>query len=280
MELRVMSFNILYGGSYGLAAVIDVIRELRPDVVGVQEPYGTIDLIARELGWFGVPSLHVVSRFPVRVPPTSDTVWGFVELDGGVVAIANTHLPSLRYGSDLARNGATPEEIVRNEHASRVPWVRDVLATLGPVVRNGMPTFLTGDFNTPSHRDWTAALADSRADVVEPVAWPVSRFVEDAGFVDSFRSVHPDPVARPGYTWTPGTGFPKAAPDDELPDRIDFVYAAGAVAVLDSRVAGERGGPSTDIGFDPWPSDHRAVISTFEIPPAEARAGDRPDVVG
>jgi exodeoxyribonuclease III len=37
------------------------------------------------------------------------------------------------------------------------------------------------------------------------VAWPTTLALEDEGFVDTYRAVHPDPVERPAYTWTPTT---------------------------------------------------------------------------
>jgi hypothetical protein len=40
--------------------------------------------------------------------------------------------------------------------------------------------------------------------------------------------------------------------------------------VLESRIAGEGGNPDTDIAIDPWPSDHRAVVSTFKVTPVDA----------
>jgi hypothetical protein len=35
-----------------------------------------------------------------------------------------------------------------------------------------------------------------------------------------------------------------------------------------SKVVGEGGNPNTDIAVDPWPSDHRGIVSTFDVTPA------------
>jgi hypothetical protein len=51
-------------------------------------------------------------------------------------------------------------------------------------------------------------------------------------------------------------------------DRIDFVYAAGDVTTLESRIVGEKRNRLVDVAVDPWPSDHRAVVSTFRVVPA------------
>ncbi len=92
--------------------------------------------------------------------------------------------------------------------------------------------------------------------------WPTTRAIEDRGFVDTYREVWPDPLAKPAYTWTP-SGDPEDRFDHH--DRIDFVLARGDdLEVLDAAIVGE-GGPSTDIVVDPWPSDHRAAVAAVEF---------------
>ncbi|MBF8291002.1 MAG: hypothetical protein HW391_1970 [Chloroflexi bacterium] len=88
----------------------------------------------------------------------------------------------------------------------------------------------------------------------------------DAGFTDSYRAVHPDPVARPGFTWT--AGYPRERKGAEVHDRIDWVLTAGPIASVASAVVGESAYEDTGIAVDPWPSDHRAVVSTLEVSPA------------
>jgi hypothetical protein len=105
----------------------------------------------------------------------------------------------------------------------------------------------------------------------------VSKRLDELGFRDSYREARPDPITDPGYTWTPGYP-PPSMQADEVHDRIDMVYAAGPSTTLASNVIGETpatttlpgdfNGPHTDIPVTPWPSDHRAVASTFEVTPA------------
>jgi hypothetical protein len=96
--------------------------------------------------------------------------------------------------------------------------------------------------------------------------WPVSLAMEDAGFQDSYREVHPDPVADPGFTWTAGYPAPYVYPW-EVFDRIDFVWNAGPVETKASRVIGESRA-NADLAIRPWPSDHRSVASSFTVTPA------------
>jgi hypothetical protein len=78
-------------------------------------------------------------------------------------------------------------------------------------------------------------------------------------------------VARPGLTWTPGTPPPLVREQETL-DRIDMVWSIGPATTLVSQLVGETGGPDVDISVEPWPSDHRAVVSTFQATPAAAPA--------
>ena len=50
------------------------------------------------------------------------------------------------------------------------------------------------------------------------------------------------------------------------------MFTAGPSETLASQVVGEVDGPVTDIGVFPWPSDHRAVVSTFRVVPVDAPA--------
>jgi len=96
----------------------------------------------------------------------------------------------------------------------------------------------------------------------------VSRVVEGAGFRDSYREAHPDPVANQGLTWPSGRPRPPGAwsPGPHAPaDRIDFVYAAGDIETLGSDLVGESGGPDVTIAVDPWGTDHRAVVSELSV---------------
>ena len=95
--------------------------------------------------------------------------------------------------------------------------------------------------------------------------WPVSDALRRAGFADSYREIHPDPIAVPGFTWTPGG--PEEDPH-EVFDRIDWVLHMGPVRTTASRIVGEPGGPDVDVEVGPWPSDHRGVVSTFRVAPA------------
>ena len=129
----------------------------------------------------------------------------------------------------------------------------------------GIPVFLTGDFNSPSFRDWTKATVGLRPDLKFPLRWPVSLAVERAGFTDSFRAIYPDPVTVPGLTWPTHRTYKHTETFAHAPkDRIDFVFSSGATPTA-SRIIGEPGAPGISASVSPWPSDHRLVVSTFSL---------------
>ncbi len=288
VELSVMTFNIFYGGDeldletgdfcevadgcdQTFEHVVATVQASGADVVGLQEAERNTRRLAEALGWYHNERNHLISRFPLIDPPGADGVYAFVEVTPGrVVAVANTHLTSDPYGPYAVRDGAALEEVIELENSVRLPEIQPILDALTELDAQGIPLFVTGDFNSPSHLDWTQAVADARDDVPYPVSWPVAETLGSAGLHDSYRDAHPDPVAEPGFTWTPGG--PESAPEgQEVFDRIDWVLASGHATTLASRIVGEVGGPDVDVETAQYPSDHRAVVSTFSVEPRSAR---------
>jgi endonuclease/exonuclease/phosphatase family metal-dependent hydrolase len=262
VTLRVMSFNVWYGGEQvSLAKIGEAIRAADADIVGVQEADVNLERVAEAAGMpFVDPRRRLISRWPIfdsgtgvrtetGASPYSTTAldlsalhaWVMVR-PGKVVAVSNVHLSS---GAD--------------EDATRLAEAGPLTA-LGRLGASGTPVFLTGDFNSASHFD-----------VSQGRDTAVMRLLAGAGLRDSFREVNPDAAARPGHTFTPGAPHAAGRPARRQ-SRIDYVLAVGRSETLASQVVGEAGGPVTDIAVFPWPSDHRAVVSTFRVVPDDAPA--------
>ena len=272
-DVRVMSFNIWLGGDVvDFDQVANVIRSSRADIVGLQEAEGNTRAVAQALGWpYWSDRLHVVSRFPLIDPPEAGGEYVLAQTrPGRVFALANVHLTSDPYGPYAVREGRSLRRVLALERETRLPEIRTTLDAVAPAVARGIPTLITGDFNTPSALDWTPAVDAVRADVRYPVPWPVTRAMVRAGFQDTYRVAHPDPVATPGITWTFGYPFPRLAAN-EVVDRIDMVHASSGVQVVDSGIAGPPGTRDVTVPVDPYPSDHRAVISTVRLAPGAPR---------
>jgi endonuclease/exonuclease/phosphatase family metal-dependent hydrolase len=272
MTLKVMEFNIEYGGTQiDFAKVVEAVKAAGPDVVGLEEAETNTGRLARALGWkYSSNGMQLLSKYPIIEASGAEGLYVLVQVrPGACVAVSNVHLPSENYGPHLIRLGMPVEKVVANEEKVRLPSIQRQLDVLPPLADRGIPVFLMGDFNAPSHLDYTAAVVGTRDYVRYVVDWPVSKAVEAAGFRDSWREVNPDPLQSLGLTWwagrpkvdgwNPGPGSPQ--------DRIDFIYAAGPARAVAAQLAGEKGGPEVSFPVKPWPSDHRAVVATFAVTP-------------
>jgi endonuclease/exonuclease/phosphatase family metal-dependent hydrolase len=285
VTVKVMTLNIFYGGDEWnldtgqwcmdaagcpetMQHVVSTIEAADPDIIGLQEATANECVLADMLDWFCEPRLQLISRFPLLDPPGANGVYALAEVTPGrFVAISNVHLPSDPYGPYWVRDGEPRAAVLALERSTRLPAIQRQLDVLPGLAASGMPVFLTGDFNSPSHLDWTPAVDAVRQQVRYPVVWPVSKALADAGFRDSYREVHPDPVQVPGFTWTP-PGTLESVPD-EVHDRIDWVLVRGPAETLGTKLVGEAGGPDVDVERDPYPTDHRGVVSTFRVEPAD-----------
>jgi endonuclease/exonuclease/phosphatase family metal-dependent hydrolase len=264
--LRVLAWNIWHGGrrkgrDEGVQRVVEVIRQCEADIVLMQETYGSGPRISGRLGFdyfLRSSNLSVMSRFPIVDVHRLGEAFRFggvtIELRAGVRVQAYSlwisHLPSVR--EQLAA-GATAEELAAADAKTRGKDMRGILDALMPHLARSpdVPVIVGGDFNSGSHLDWTAAAAALPNHMGRVVAWPVSRMMHEAGFVDAFRAAHPDPVEDPGWTWSPEFR-------ESHQDRIDYVYVRGdGWEVEEATVLSDhpRG----------WPSDHAAVLAVLRL---------------
>jgi endonuclease/exonuclease/phosphatase family metal-dependent hydrolase len=282
--IRVMSFNLWHGGDAGkqpLARTVEVIKQAQADVVGLQETAGfaaggarpdRAAEIAQALGWNYLDQggrTGVISRF--KMVSSTPRKWG-VKLEtpaGRSFYLFNAHFAHAPYQPyqllKIPYANApflkTADEAVQAARDARGGQVARMLAEVKAILPEETPVFVTGDFNEPSHRDWTTAAAEAKQCPLA-VAWPTTAAIEAAGFVDAYRSIYPDPVERPGRTWTPITQLDD--PKDRH-DRIDFVLVRGTnVKIKSAQVVGEKE-EFADIVVSPYPSDHRAVVAVVEL---------------
>lgn len=280
IKLSVMSFNLWAGDAIKKAGkdkviefLVNVIRTSGADVVGIQESRDEIvTQAAAALGYYvnikAGTSTSLLSKFPI-LDVDAERDYYLIEVEPGkAVAIGNVHLTSSPYGPYSIMDGKTAEAVMADENAKHMVEMRNAFGKLPKLAEQGMPVFLTGDFNVPSHLDWTEANKGRYFNTV--MEWPVSKRLEQLGLIDSYRALHPDPVAAPGITWAvEGTEWRKPK---EVYDRIDYVYAGGPATTVESKLVGEKevyGGPISyaDIQMDGYLSDHRAVVSTFSVKP-------------
>ena len=275
-EIKVMSFNIWVGGGKSVAATAKVIEESGADIIGIQESSrddkNAAVMIADSLGWYsyatkGSPS--IISKYAIE--DTSSLGYGVkIQIDETrFVWMFNVHLLYCPY-EPYQLNGieycgapllSTAEEAIASALNTRGEEVTKIISDILEAQEDGCPVFLTGDFNEPSCRDWTDKAVAAGLCKTQ-VQWPATNaFARNAGMKDSYRDLYPDEVANPGHTWT---SLPVAYGAEEVMDRIDFVMYWGNVDPVTSLIIGEKG-PFSDVSFEDYPSDHRAVITTFQF---------------
>jgi len=274
--IRILTFNIWgygKGGKVPPARMAQVIKASKADIVGLQENRKSGKAIANILGWHYVKqgrSAAILSRLKV-IEITKKKHGVKVRLDSGQeVFVFNVHfLPSpyqpyqllnIPYGhAPFIKTEAQAVAAAKKVHGGHL---ESLLKEIDAVRDEGVPILITGAFNEPSHLDWTEATAKSGRHPIK-VSYPSSMALAKAGFSDAYRTVYPDVMKAPGYTWTPVT---KTSDPRDHHDRIDIIYFRGkGVRTNSVKIVGENR-KNADIVITPYPSDHRAVVAAFTIP--------------
>lgn len=274
-HISIMTFNIENGGAQvDFNKVVEAVKKSNADVVGIQEAWGSTARLAKALGWHYYDlHHHIISRFPLLYETNTKNKYIYIEVKPKqFIAMANVHLPDEPYGPELVKKGATTAQVEQNEREVRLPTALPVINALAQLAKQHVPVFLTGDFNSPSHLDWTKQTVNVLTNHHYVVNWPVAKIAVSNGFVDSYRVIHANPVLSSGFTWPAGRPQVKNTMDnfnpssDDLADRVDFIYVSNAT-VVESHLVGEPHYKDVSISVSPWPSDHRAVVSRFELTP-------------
>lgn len=220
-----------------------------------------------------------------------------IQIENNTVVVYSAHLDYTHYACYLPRgySGVTWKKLdapvldndavqKANKESLRDEAIEGVIADAMQEKAKGNLVFLGGDFNEPSHLDWaenTKNLYDHQGTVIR---WDCSVMLYENGFKDSFREVYPNPVTHPGFTFPSdnvGVGTDKLswAPDADERDRIDFIYfipdkrlkliSSSVVGPSKSIIRGQRaeeeGKDTFILPASTWPTDHKAVLSTFRL---------------
>lgn len=266
---RVLDWNIWHGGNHlgytGVERVAELIKAANPDVVAMQEGYGSQERIAAMLGLnlqthSPDDNLALFSRYPIRQVPATETFKsnpGIITFPNGQEILVNSSW--IRYAYKPEYTGKYPQQGYDTNTwiaEDSILGLKDMTVILEkdtyPYIAPDMPVIIAGDFNSFSHLDWTAAAAPLHCGYGR-VNFPISRYMLQNGFTDSFREMHPDEVARPEGTFAVIFGYLQTG-------RIDFIYyKPGKIQAVSSKII--RSVPEID---DVWPSDHAAVVTTFK----------------
>jgi endonuclease/exonuclease/phosphatase family metal-dependent hydrolase len=241
-KIKILSLNIEYGAeNYGTESLIKLVSKY--DIVVFIESLrndwtNASASVAEEMGWYHetfVNQTTIMSREPF-IPDRTHT-FGIAKFNVGAGAhspasplyILSVHMGDFPYVPNMAAGieycakedlCTVPEkmsakDLVNTSYITRGNEAREIvefgLANPGTII-------VTGDFNEPSHLDWTKRATAAKL-VPRPLDFSASKIIVDGGFTDMYRLKHPNEVRYPGYTWpTTDPGYPYR------PDRIDFIY--------------------------------------------------------
>lgn len=180
-----------------------------------------------------------------------------------------------------------PDTVVASLLADNVASQRDdairlFIADAEKETAQGHLVFIGGDFNEPSHLDWTETTKDSADHRGVVIPWTVSTMLTQTGYKDTYREMYPDPVKNPGYTYPADSKETEVSrltwtPDADERERIDFIYyyPQKGLKLLQADVFGPRGSirnsmrvreNTEDVFIEPlgvWPTDHKGVLVRF-----------------
>ena len=317
-KIVVLQFNLWQEGTVvpgGFEAIVNEIERSDADFVTLSEVrnYQGIDFTKKLVGALekkgkkyysfmsegsGLISKYEIQKHEVVYPLENDrgSVHKIITQIGRQrVAVYTAHLDFRNYACYLPRgyDGLTWKKLPApvtdtismrqmNLASFRDEAIRTFIQDAESEIRMEALVFLGGDFNEPSHLDWTDAtknLYDHNGVVYQ---WDLSTLLYQSGFIDAYRQLYPSPVSHPGFTFPSDNKDIKVnsltwAPTADERERIDFIYyypnknlsllSAEVLGPDTSIIRSERiRETSQDIFIAPkgvWPTDHKAVISTF-----------------
>lgn len=318
-DITMLQWNVWQEGTSvpgGYDAIVNEIVRLKPDFVTFSEVrnyHNTrfCDRIVESLAKRGETyysfysdDTGVMSRYPIKdstvVYPLHDdhgTVHRLVtEINGQEFAIYTAHLDYLKdaYYNVRGYHGSTWQEIPIptsvtevlkfNDESFRDDAIYAFIKQAKKDIAENRIVMLGGDFNEPSHLDWIRETKDLYDHNGLIIPWTVTLALDNAGFVDTYRTLYPDVLKYPGFTFPSDnplipvnrlTWTPKA---DER-DRIDYIFyyphpriqLKSAIIFGPSKCALKKDrveSTSKDKFLKPldvWPTDHKGLLVKFRL---------------
>ncbi|MDL2215097.1 endonuclease/exonuclease/phosphatase family protein [Dysgonomonas sp. OttesenSCG-928-M03] len=246
----------------------------------------------------------ILSRFPIIDSTTvypcindhGSAYRALIDMNGQEIALYTTHLDYLNctYYDVKGYDGSTWKKrppmidvdsiLANNTLSLRDDGMQAIIEKAKEDKAKNRIVIIGGDFNEPSHLDWVESTKDLYDHQGLIIPWTVSKMLTDNGYIDTYREIYPDPLTHPGITYPadcPEIEIKKLtwAPESDERERIDFIYYAPytGLKLTDAVVWGPKGSIKNsqrikedtedpiEIGGGIWPTDHKAVLATFEL---------------
>lgn len=196
-----------------------------------------------------VPSGAIVTSFPIeKIGKNSVTV---TVRQGKSLQLLIAYAPEYEvfeaFLSEPEGNGW--KQIVERNRTSRLQTAQEV----SNEASDDSSVLLGASLFEPSHLDWTSF---SPVQYRSPFEWPMTMYLEEAKFIDGYRTTHYSEETAAGTTlrWKPG--------DVELQERIDYLYSRKLLPVETAMLS--LGGLSSNDGTK-IPNRY-AIAGTYIVP--------------
>lgn len=317
-KITVLQWNIWQEGTMvpgGYDAIVNEILRINPDFVTFSEVrnYNKSNFSARiceslknrGLKYYSFYSYDtgLLSKYPITdslaVFPEKDDHGSIYRLTSTVrghkVAVYTAHLDYLNcayydvrgYDGSTWKERPVPvsvDEVLKiNVASQRDDAIKLFIQQANEDIAAGYDVIIGGDFNEPSHRDWIEENKNLYHHNGFVIPWTVTTLLDEAGFIDAYREIYPNPLTHPGFTYpadNPAKDPLKLtwAPKADERDRIDFIFYKGnglkaAEAIIfgpeSSVVCGKRVAENSEDKFllplNVWPTDHKGILVTFRL---------------
>ncbi len=317
-NLRVLQFNIWQEGTIvpnGYEAIISQIIQSEADLVALSEVrnYNNTrfcDRIVESLKDSGYTFYSdysndsgLLSRFPIKeyntiyplINDQGSAYRALIDMDGQEIALYTCHLDyrHCTYYDIYGYSGTTWKKLdeplldveailADNIVSKRDDAMKAIIEAAELDKAAGRLIFIGGDYNEPSHLDWIEETKDMYSHQGLVIPWTVTTMLDEAGYIDSYRRIYPNPATHPGFTFpsaNPHVSIKRllwAAESDER-ERVDYIHYAPNKqlelkdvviwgpneSIKEGKVVTEETEDIFKIGKGVWPTDHKAVLATF-----------------
>jgi len=199
--------NDLYTGSVGL--LTNLPYSILPNGLGIKVLYKDL--------YFYVVNVHL---YPAPFPIFD--IYGFKSKYYNEYSMTESGIIKL----------CKQKQFYKNKQIDRwngIKWcVKNIKDALKNDVNEISSVFIMGDFNEPSHLDYTEKAVRSGIVPIK-IKFPISSFLIKIGFIDVYRKINKNEVKDPGYTHCDEHAIPLSADvrkkyGNVIKSRIDYIY--------------------------------------------------------
>lgn len=262
--------------------VVEVILKSEADIVCIQEYIHNNEWIKDELerttgeDWYIriLPrNCAIVSKYPIS-PHGNMFLTPVLISEKSHINVISSHQFVYTYLPYAINNGKTAkeacEDAVRLNHTG---YWNAMIEEITVACKKGEIVILAGDFNEPSHVDYSAKAMKLGLVESDQLSGLMSNVLLDTlnmkdVWIEKRLKENADECTLRGITWSPTTWDYKEGIDDH---RIDFIYYTPKYCTfVDAKLVGEIPivnivGDKVDLQIEGWPSDHRGVLAILNV---------------